>query len=155
MENSVASAGSNGLGLGSRTLEQRCVDLRFAIRSQSVFHECPHCRSRSVWKADPYGTLEQIFHNYLKLSPYRCARCDCRFLDTKISSGDAPLPLVTRAIDRLRGWVQRTPYDTSTGLALNAIIGSASVQPERRFASIVAEPSQAQVVHSPSESALN
>ena len=129
--------------------------MRFAIRSQSVFHECPHCRSRSVWKADPYGTLEQIFHNYLKLSPYRCARCDCRFLDTKISSGEAPLPLVTRAIDRLRGWVQRTPYDTSTGLALNAIIGSGSVKPERRFSPIVAEPPKAPVGHPPGETALN
>jgi hypothetical protein len=116
------------------------VNLRFAVRSQSVFHECPQCKSRSVWKADPYGALEQVLHSYLKLSPYRCARCDCRFLDTKISSGDAPLPLVTRAIDRLRGWVQRTPYDTSTGLALNAILGPASVKPERRFHSIVHEP---------------
>jgi hypothetical protein len=52
------------------------------------------------------------------------------------------LPLVTRAIDRLRGWVQRTPYDTSTGLALNAILGPASVKPERRFPSIVHEPPQ-------------
>jgi transposase len=155
MENSVAYAGSNGLGLDSRTLPQRCVDLRFANRSQSVFHECPHCRSRSVWKADPYGTIEQVLHSYLKLSPYRCARCDCRFLDTKISSGDAPLPFVTRAIDRLRGWVQRTPYDTNTALALNAILGSASVKPERRFVSMVAEPSQAPVAHAPGESALN
>jgi hypothetical protein len=82
-------------------------------------------------------------HRYLKLSPYRCARCDCRFLDTKIASTDSPSPFVSRCIDRVRGWVQRTPYDTSTALALNAIIGSASVKPERRFASIIAEPSQA------------
>jgi hypothetical protein len=65
------------------------------------------------------------------------------------------LPLVTRAIDRLRGWVQRTPYDTNTGLALNAILGSASVNPERRFVSMVAEPSQTTVRHAPGESALN
>jgi DNA-directed RNA polymerase subunit RPC12/RpoP len=129
--------------------------LRFAVRSQSVFHECPQCRSRSVWKADPYGALEQILHNYLKLSPYRCARCDCRFLDTKISAGDAPLPLVTRAIDRLRGWVQRTPYDTSTALALNAIIGAASVKPERRLPSIIAEPPQVPAGHVHGDSALN
>lgn len=129
--------------------------MRFAVRSQSVFHECPQCRSRSVWKADPYGTVEQFLHNYLKLSPYRCARCDCRFLDTKISTGDAPLPFVTRAIDRVRGWVQRTPYDTSTGLALNAIIGSASVKPERRFASIVAESAQAPVGQVSSDSPLS
>jgi hypothetical protein len=83
----------------------------------------------------------------LKLSPYRCARCDCRFLDTKISSGDAPLPLVTRAIDRVRGWVQRTPYDTNTALALNAILGPASVKPERRLPSIVVEPPQVPVAH--------
>jgi hypothetical protein len=127
--------------------------LRFAVRSQSVFHECPQCKSRSVWKADPFGTLEQLLHSYLKLSPYRCARCDCRFLDTKIASGDAPLPLVTRAIDRLRGWAQRTPYDSSTGLALNAILGANSVKPERRFASIVHEPPQ--TGHVQSDSALN
>ena len=129
--------------------------MRLAVRSQSVFHECPQCRSRSVWKADPYGSLEQVLHSYLKLSPYRCARCDCRFLDTKISSGDAPLPLVTRAIDRVRGWVQRTPYDTSTALTLNAILGSGSVKPERRFPSIVAEPSQSSVAHAQSDRALN
>lgn len=129
--------------------------MRFAVRSQSVFHECPQCKSRSVWKADPYGALEQVLHNCLKLSPYRCARCDCRFLDTKISSGDAPLPLVTRAIDRLRGWVQRTPYDTNTGLALNAIIGAASVKPERRFASIIADQTQAPAGHGSGDSALN
>jgi hypothetical protein len=129
--------------------------LRFAVRSQSVFHECPQCRSRSVWKADPYGTLEGILHSYLKLSPYRCARCDCRFLDTKISSGDAPLPLASRAFDRLRGWVQRTPYDTSTALTLNAILGPASVKPERRFVSMVAEPSHTSASHAQGDRALN
>jgi len=146
---------ATGLKPGSRTFCLRCVGLRFAVRSQSVFHECPQCRSRSVWKADPYGTIEQILHNYLKLSPYRCARCDCRFLDTKISTGDAPLPLVTRAFDRVRGWVQRTPYDTSTGLALNAIIGSASIKPERRFASIVADPTHVAAGRISSDSPLN
>jgi|SRR5579872_3407839 len=155
MADSVASAGSNGLGPVSRILRLRCVDLRFAVRSQSVFHECPQCRSRSVWKADPYGAIEQILHNYLKLSPYRCARCDCRFLDTKISSGDAPLPLVTRAIDRVRGWVQRTPYDTNTALALNAILGAGSVKPERRFTPIVHEPTQVQAGHPSGDHALN
>jgi len=107
------------------------VDLRFAVRSQSVFTSVLSVGEPLCLEADPYGALEQVLHNYLKLSPYRCARGDCRFLDTKISSGEAPLPLVTRAIDRLRGWVQRTPYDTNTGLALNAILGSASVNPER------------------------
>jgi DNA-directed RNA polymerase subunit RPC12/RpoP len=129
--------------------------LRFAVRSQSVFHECPHCRSRSVWKADPYGALEQLLHSCVKLSPYRCARCDCRFLDTKIASGDAPLPLVTRAFDRVRGWVQRTPYDTSTALALNAILGPASVKPERRMPSIIVEPSQVAAGHAQGDRALN
>ena len=147
--------GATGLKQGSRSFRLRCVNLRFAVRSQSVFHECPQCKSRSVWKADPYGTIERILHDYLKLSPYRCARCDCRFLDTKISTGDAPLPLVTRAIDRVRGWVQRTPYDSSTELALNAIIGTASVKPERRFASIVADPTQASARHMPSDSTIN
>jgi hypothetical protein len=90
----------------------------------------------------------------LKLSPYRCARCDCRFLDTKISSGE-PLPLVTRAFDRVRGWVQRTPYDTNTALALNAILGPASVKPERRMPSIVVEPPQAASVHTQSDHVLN
>jgi hypothetical protein len=76
-------------------------------------------------------------------------------MDTKISSGDAPLPLVTRAIDRLRAWVQRTPYDTNTALALNAILGPPSVKPERHFASIVVEPTQAPARHVPGEGALN
>jgi hypothetical protein len=65
------------------------------------------------------------------------------------------LPLVTRAIDRVRGWVQRTPYDTSTGLALNAIIGTASVKPERRFASIVADPTPASAGRISSDSRVN
>jgi transposase len=151
----VAFAGSNGAEAWVPHFLLRCVDLRFAVRSQSVFHECPQCKSRSVWKADPYGTIERVLHNYLKLSPYRCARCDCRFLDTKISTGEAPLPLVTRAIDRVRGWVQRTPYDTTTGLALNAIIGSASVKRERRFAPIVAEPTQASAGHISSDGSLS
>jgi hypothetical protein len=81
----------------------------------------------------------------LKLSPYRCARCDCRFLDTKISSGER-LPLMTRAFDVVRSWVQRTPYDTNTALALNAILGPPSVRPERRMPSIVVEPPQAAAV---------
>jgi hypothetical protein len=63
------------------------------------------------------------------------------------------LPLVTRAIDRFRGWVQRTPYDTSTALALNAILGPGSVKPERRFPSIVHEP--AQTAHAQRDQALN
>ncbi|HEY2819963.1 MAG TPA: hypothetical protein VGJ06_02885 [Candidatus Acidoferrum sp.] len=65
------------------------------------------------------------------------------------------MPLVTRAIDRFRGWVQRTPYDTSTVLTLNAILGSGSVRPERRFPSIVAEPSQVSAGHAQSDRALN
>src|ERR1700759_1584069 len=155
MADSIASAGSNGiLGQVPHSSVEGC-GLKFAVRTQSVFHECPQCRSRSVWKADPYGSIEQVLHSYLKLSPYRCARCDCRFLDTKISAGDAPLPFITRAIDRLRGWVQRTPYDTNTALALNAILGPASVKPERRFVSMVVEPSQAPTAHAPGEGALN
>jgi hypothetical protein len=48
-----------------------------------------------------------------------------------------------------------SPYDTSTGLALNAIIGSTSIKPERRFASIVADSTQVTAGHISSDSPLN
>ena len=98
--------------------------MRFALRSQTEFHECPQCRSRSVWKADPYGSLESILHRYLKLSPYRCARCDCRFLDSKIPSPDVPKPLVTRCFERMRGWVYREPFHAGGGLKLSTFTPS-------------------------------
>jgi DNA-directed RNA polymerase subunit RPC12/RpoP len=53
------------------------------FRNKSGFHECPRCKSRSCWKADPQNTLEATLHRVLRVSPYRCARCDMRFMDAK------------------------------------------------------------------------
>jgi hypothetical protein len=71
--------------------------------------------SRSVWKADPYGTLEETLHRLLKLSPYRCARCDKRFMDAKIPSPRAERPRVirwmSRAFSTASRALTRTPLD--------------------------------------------
>ena len=85
--------------------------MRLGFRNKTGFHECPQCKSRSVWKADPYGTLEETLHRWLRLSPYRCARCDRRFMDSKIPTADAPAPLMRRWLSRASHLLQRTPLD--------------------------------------------
>jgi len=100
----------------SRIVNQGCDLVRLGFRNKTGFHECPQCLSRSVWKADPYGTLEETLHHFLRLSPYRCARCDARFMDSKIPTAGAPPRLVRRWLSR--GWrlLQRTPLDESLRL---------------------------------------
>ena len=95
--------------------------MRFPLRNfrnKTGFHECPRCKSRSVWKADPHGTLEETLHRLLKVSPYRCARCDKRFLDSKVFAADAPAPRGKRwfayfrlTASRVLKSVQRTPLE--------------------------------------------
>jgi hypothetical protein len=98
------------------SLNQGCELVRLGFRNKTGFHECPQCLSRSVWKADPYGTFEETLHKYLRLSPYRCARCDTRFMDSKIPTEGAPPRLIRRWLSR--GWrlLQRTPLDESLRL---------------------------------------
>jgi DNA-directed RNA polymerase subunit RPC12/RpoP len=89
--------------------------VRLGFRNKTGFHECPQCKSRSVWKADPYGTLEETLYLLLKLSPYRCARCDRRFMDSKIPPADAPVPSMrlwlSRAGSTASRLLRRTPLD--------------------------------------------
>lgn len=85
--------------------------MRLGFRNKTGFHECPQCKSRSVWKADPYGTLEETLHRWLRLSPYRCARCDRRFMDSKIPVADAPPALMRRWLSRASRLLHRTPLD--------------------------------------------
>jgi DNA-directed RNA polymerase subunit RPC12/RpoP len=97
------------------------------FRNKTGFHECPQCRSRSVWKADPYGTLEETLHRLLKLSPYRCARCDRRFLDAKIPAPESQrFPLTrwfSRAFSTATRALTRTPLDEA--FRLYSIFGQA------------------------------
>ncbi len=68
-------------------LQEGYVLVRHALRNfrkKSGFHECPKCKSRSVWRTDPLGALEETLHFLLRVSPYRCARCDNRFMDSKV-----------------------------------------------------------------------
>lgn len=110
--------------------------MRFALRNfrnKTGFHECPRCKSRSVWKADPHGTLEETLHLLLRVSPYRCARCDKRFMDAKKVRADAPAPRVNRWLayarstaSRLMKSKQRSPFEE--GLKLTFV----APKPERR-----------------------
>jgi DNA-directed RNA polymerase subunit RPC12/RpoP len=59
------------------------------FRNKTGFHQCPRCKSRSVWRCDPTGTLEETLHSLLKVCPYRCARCDQRFMDSKVPSPES------------------------------------------------------------------
>jgi DNA-directed RNA polymerase subunit RPC12/RpoP len=88
------------------------------LRNKSGFHQCPRCKSRSVWKADPHGTVEETLHYLLRLCPYRCARCDKRFMDAKAPRPDDPKPRVTRWMayakskaSRVFGSNDRSPFD--------------------------------------------
>jgi DNA-directed RNA polymerase subunit RPC12/RpoP len=85
--------------------------VRLGLWNRNGFHECPQCKSRSVWKADPYGPLEETLHHFLRLSPYRCARCDKRFMDSKIPVPGAPPRLIRRWLSRASRLLQRTPFD--------------------------------------------
>jgi DNA-directed RNA polymerase subunit RPC12/RpoP len=102
----------------------RGVWVRFGFRNKTGFHECPQCKSRSVWKADPYGTLESFLYRFLKLSPYRCARCDRRFMDSKLPAQGTPLPFTRRLILRARSTASRLLHraPVEQGLQLSMIL---------------------------------
>jgi DNA-directed RNA polymerase subunit RPC12/RpoP len=102
------------------------------FRNKTGFHECPRCKSRSVWKTDPQNTLEDTLHLLLGVYPYRCARCDKRFMDAKASAAEASAPpnqnrwlaYLRSTGSRILRLVQRTPFEE--GLRLNSILGSGS-----------------------------
>jgi hypothetical protein len=115
------------------------------FRNKTGFHECPQCKSRSVWKADPYGTLEETLHRVLRLSPYRCARCDRRFMDSKIPVPGAPPRLMRRWLSRAsirlcrlrhQVWLRVSSTARSRELSLQAVnpVASATAEyaPERQ-----------------------
>ena len=111
------------------------------LRNKSGFHECPRCKSRSVWKADPHGTLEETLHYFLKLCPYRCARCDKRFIDAKAPRPTDPKPRITRWMDyakskasRVFGSNDRSPYDNV--LKLNFTLPPPPPKPEKHEAPV-------------------
>jgi transposase len=106
------------------------------FRNKTGFHECPQCKSRSVWRADPHGTLEETLHLLLRVAPYRCARCDKRFMDSKTCAADAPAPRTNRwfayarsTASRVLKSAQRTPFEEA--LKLNSIFAQS---PEKRDA---------------------
>jgi DNA-directed RNA polymerase subunit RPC12/RpoP len=90
--------------------------VRLGFRNKTGFHECPQCKSRSVWKADPYGTLEETLYRFLKLSPYRCARCDRRFLDSKVLVAEMPHLPKQRWLTRASRLLHRRPLDETLRL---------------------------------------
>jgi transposase-like protein len=89
---------------------------------KTKFHECPQCKSKSVWKTGCNGTVEETLQGLLKLSPYRCAQCDKRFLDFRKSNSSLSDRWLARAqstASRLLRSVQRTPLGE---LKLNSIV---------------------------------
>jgi predicted Zn-ribbon and HTH transcriptional regulator len=75
-------------------------------RNKTGFHECPRCKSRSVWKTDPQSALEETLHLILRVSPYRCARCDMRFMDAKLHADIVPTRF-SRWLDSARSVASR------------------------------------------------
>lgn len=103
------------------------------FRNKTGFHECPQCQSRSVWRADPHGTLEETLHFLLRVSPYRCARCDRRFMDSKVCAADGPAPRTNRWMAYMRSVAsrvlkstQRSPFDEV--LKLNSLFTANSAK---------------------------
>ena len=105
------------------------------FRNKTGFHECPRCKSRSVWKTDPQNALEDALHLVLNVYPYRCARCDKRFMDAKASAAEIVTPprttgwlaSIRAAGSRALSLVQRsTPFEQ--GLQLNSILRANSDQ---------------------------
>jgi DNA-directed RNA polymerase subunit RPC12/RpoP len=95
------------------------------FRNKSGFHECPRCKSRSVWKADPQNLLEETLRLLLKVSPYRCARCDKRFMDSKTYCSETTPSRMTRwfaharsAASKMLESTRRNPFEDA--LLLNA-----------------------------------
>lgn len=102
-----------------------CELLRLALKNcgnKSGFHECPRCKSRSCWKSDPQSMLEETLHVVLRVSPYRCARCDMRFMDSKTKSETPPAKMVRwwasarSTASRVFAISRRSPFDDSLKL---------------------------------------
>lgn len=122
--------------------------MRLPLRNANGFHKCPRCESRSVWKMDSVGAYEKTVHSLLRIAPYRCAWCDKRFLDYKItepailSSLAAEHPWVLRGVTRAQMTatklrmarsrvlkvVQRTPLGELKGNSIFAASDSAEGQ---------------------------
>ena len=99
--------------------------MRLALRNclnKSAFHQCPRCKSRSCWKTDPQNLLEETLHALLRVSPYRCARCDMRFMDAKTKSEVTPAKVTgwwasaRSAASRIFVVSRRSPFDESLRL---------------------------------------
>jgi hypothetical protein len=104
------------------------------FRNKTGFHECPRCASRSVWKADPQSALEETLHLILRVSPYRCARCDMRFMDSKLHSDVTPPTRVTRWLTSARSIFSReAPFQDEFRLKLHSFSAPA---PTRREAAL-------------------
>jgi DNA-directed RNA polymerase subunit RPC12/RpoP len=110
------------------------------FRNKTGFHECPRCASRSVWKADPQNALEETLHLILRVSPYRCARCDMRFMDSKLHSDITPPTRISRWLTSARSLASRAmifsrkaPFQDELRLKLHSF--SAPV-PTRREAAL-------------------
>lgn len=56
------------------------------------FHECPECKSRSVRRSVRETLLEATLFRILRVAPYRCTRCERRFLDFRLSRSDSHAP---------------------------------------------------------------
>jgi DNA-directed RNA polymerase subunit RPC12/RpoP len=105
------------------------------FRNKTGFHECPRCKSRSVWKTDLQSALEDALHLLLNVYPYRCARCDQRFMDAKASAAEVVAPPRTTgwlaSVRSVGSWLlsllqRSTPFEE--GLKLNSILGASSEQ---------------------------
>ena len=68
-------------------------------------------RAARFGKPTRTARFEETLHRFLRLSPYRCARCDRRFMDSKIPASDAPPRLVRRWLSRASRLLHRTPLD--------------------------------------------
>ena len=103
------------------------------FRNKTGFHECPRCKSRSVWRADPHGALEETLHLLLRVSAYRCARCDKRFMDAKAYAGEVTPAKPGRLVTLLRRMLKSTERKSFEGLQLNTLFAANSEKREARL----------------------
>ena len=94
-----------------------------------------------MWKTDPQNALEETLHFCLRVSPYRCARCDMRFMDAKQHTDVAPPTRFSRWMSSVRSVASRTmifsrkaPFQDELKLRLTSFTPPtvASVAPKHR-----------------------
>ena len=115
--------------------------MRLALRNcrnKTGFHECPRCKSRSVWKADPQSALEETLHLILRVSPYRCARCDMRFMDAKLHTDIVPtrfsrwMASARSAASRAMIFSRKSPFQDELKLKLTSFSAPSAVAPSQK-----------------------